>query len=73
MITQEELKQVRDNLPTNYLATLHEKLALKWSKSLIEKVLRGDRNNDDIIMAAIELAEETRSKKIALKERINTL
>jgi hypothetical protein len=73
MITLDDLKTVRENLPTNHLNTLYERLNRKWSKSLIEKVLRGDRNNDDVIMAALDLAEETRCKKIALKERINTI
>ncbi|MBE0663785.1 MAG: hypothetical protein IH597_15120 [Bacteroidales bacterium] len=73
MITQDELIKIRENLPSNHLKTLFETLKGQWSKSLIEKVLRGDRNNDEILDAAIELAHINQCKKIALQERINTL
>jgi uncharacterized protein YaaW (UPF0174 family) len=73
MISQEDLQKIKENLPSSYVNTLYEKLDGRKSRSLIEKVLRGDRNNDDIIEAAVELAHETQLKKAALKERINTL
>ena len=73
MITQNELVKIRENLPSNHLKTLFETLDGKFSISLIEKVLRGDRSNDHILEAAIELAHQNQCKKIALQERINTL
>ena len=73
MITHEELLKVKENLPQNHLSILYDRMNGRWSKSFIGKVLRGERNNDDIIFAALELAEETLCKKIALKERINTI
>ena len=73
MISQDELIKIRENLPSNHLKTLFETLKGQWSKSHIEKVLRGERSNDQILEAAVELAHQNQCKKIALQERINTL
>ena len=73
MITQDELLKLRENLPKNHLSTIHSRLNGKFSKSLIEKVLRGTRNNDIIIEYAIELAHQDKIKKAALQERIHSL
>jgi hypothetical protein len=73
MITQDELIKIRENLPKNHLKALYNMLNGKWSKSLIEKVIRGERNNEEILEAAVELAHHNQCKIIALQERINTL
>lgn len=73
MISQKDLLKIRGNLPKAYAKTLEKRLKGQYSKSLIEKVVYGKRDNEDIIEAAIELAQETQNKKAALLERINTL
>lgn len=73
MISPEQIIMIKNYMPTNHLQLLYEKLNKKWSVSMIGKVLRGKRSNNEILEAAIELAHQEQCKKIALQERINKL
>lgn len=75
MISKEDILKIKEALPHNYIAIIKEKLNNEYSDSYISQVLRSanGKYNDVIIEAALLLAEETICKKIALKERIETL
>lgn len=55
------LIDLRDRLPLNYIVVLDHKTP--YSRSFIQKVILGERFNQDIIDAAEELAKEWESKK----------
>lgn len=70
-------ENLRKNLPNDYIKRIYERMNKKYSWSMIQKTLYGERNNDEIIEAAIQLAEETKAekiqKKLDLENRINAI
>lgn len=68
-----ELDKLKNKLPKNKYRMMLWKRLSNVSLEDIDKVLRGDSNNDDILKAAIELAEEYQIKKKMTKEKINSL
>ncbi len=73
MITTEKLKMIKENLPQYHLKRLFQNLNGKYSISLIEKVLNGKRNNEEVLEAAVELAHQHQARKTALQERIASI
>lgn len=67
-----ELDKLRSKLPSHYDDILWKRLN-KYSTHTIKAVLRGNFNNDLIIAAAIQLAEEYQASQKELKEKINSL
>jgi len=66
-----DLKKLRKRLPRSWAKLIAEKLNL--SPIYVFKVLSGDRNNDTVILAAIDLAEESKEEKEKMRERIHSL
>ena len=67
-----ELDKLKSKLPKRYRMTLWKRLS-NVSLEDIDKVLRGDSNNDRILKAAIELAEEHQNDLKSRSEKISTL
>jgi hypothetical protein len=67
-----ELDKLKKKLPKRFRMILWTRLN-KYSLSSIDAVLRGDRNNDEIIDAAINLAEEHQNELKSRLEKINSL
>jgi hypothetical protein len=59
-------------MPRGWAVELWKRLN-RYSLASIRAVLRGDFNNDEIIDAAIALAEEYQNELTARKEKINSL
>jgi hypothetical protein len=59
-----DLEKLKNALPTNYIDTLSERT--EFSRSYVCQVINGERNNLEIIDAAIELAKE---EKVIREER----
>lgn len=70
-MSTEELLKLRNSLPKNYLAELHDRTGR--STTYIWQVLNEKGNNDIIIDAAIILAEETSRKLNERKAAIANL
>lgn len=70
-MTTQDLEILRNRLPKKTLVALHEKTGK--SKTYIWQVLNGKRNNDEIIDAAILLANEQKAKDEARKNEITNL
>jgi len=71
MITTEELSKLRASLPVHHLKILSERT--KYSTVYIWQVLNNERQNQDIIDAAISLAKETKERREAAKNDIANL
>jgi hypothetical protein len=71
-MTTRDLDKLKSKLPKRYRIILWKKLNTV-SISAIDKVLRGDYENDLILNAAILLAEEYQASQKELKEKINSL
>jgi hypothetical protein len=71
-MTTRDLDKLKSRLPKRYRIILWKKLN-NVSISAIDKVLRGDYENDLILNAAILLAEEYQADQKELKEKINSL
>lgn len=61
-LTKEELKQLRDRLPSTKYKDINSKLEEEnkktYSEGTIRMILNGNRVNDDILCAAIDVAME---------------
>ncbi|MGE4567894.1 MAG: hypothetical protein AB7C90_01755 [Bacteroidales bacterium] len=53
-------QSITDNLPRNYVLTAWETLNRKFSKSYIQKVATGARNNLEIMEVLIDIARKYR-------------
>lgn len=73
MICQSEIEKLKVLLPKNFIKVLHTKLNKKYSESLIQKVLSGQRSNSAILDAAIEIAENFKKAQESTKSRIRRL
>ena len=71
-MTTRELEKLRDKLPPKFADELHRRLS-NQTISNIRAVLRGSHNNDEIIDAAIALAEEHQNNIKARSEKIRQL
>jgi hypothetical protein len=71
-MTTRELDKLKKNLPRKYRTILWQRIG-NVSISAIDKVMRGDYNNDVIIEAAIKLARETQARSKRLKEEVKSL
>lgn len=71
-MTTRELDKLKDKLPRGYRVTLWKRLNI-YSLSTIDKVLRGDFNNKEIIDAAIQLAEEYQADLKSQSEKLSNL
>ncbi len=67
-----ELEKLRKKLPRKWRTELWRRLN-RYSLSAINQVMRGDYNNDEIIDAAIELAEEHQAALKSRKEKLESL
>lgn len=70
-MSKKELAKLRRALPRGYAKTLAETTG--FDPVYVYRVINGDRKNEDIITAAIQLAEENRRKEAERKERIRQL
>lgn len=68
-LDDESLKLLREALPVDGVRKIKERL-IDISISTIQKTLNGERNKEAVILAAIEIAKEEKSKKDALKNEI---
>jgi septin family protein len=66
-----DLIKLKTALPKNHLVELHK--ITKYSKTYIWQVLAGERENDQIIDAAIELAKENKEKIESRKSELANL
>jgi hypothetical protein len=71
-MTTRELEKLRSKLPRRYRLELWRRLS-NVSISAIDKVLIGAYENETIINAAIQLAEEYQASQKELKEKIQSL
>jgi hypothetical protein len=71
-MTTRDLDKLKSKLPKKYRIELWKKLN-NVSLSAIDKVLRGDYQNELILNAAIQMAEEYQANQKDLKEKINSL
>lgn len=67
----EKLKKLRERLPSGYLAKLNSSTG--FSEGYISQVLNGDRDNCQILDAAILLAHETQRAKQRREKQIANL
>jgi DNA replication protein DnaD len=67
-----ELEKLKSKLPRKWRTELWRRLG-KYSISAINQVMRGDYNNDEIIDAALGLAEEHQATLKARKEKLSSL
>ncbi len=70
-ITNSELRRLKKALPEKAI----EKLAKKFqvSSSYIRMILSNERDNEQVISAAIEMAKMENARKLKLKKAINQL
>lgn len=71
-MTTKDLDKLKSKLPKKYRIILWRRLN-KYSLSAISSVLRGDYNNNEIIDAAIQLAEEHQNELTQYSEKIKSL
>jgi hypothetical protein len=71
-MTSRDLEKLKQKLPKGYRMMIWKKLC-NVSLSAIDKVLRGDYNNEAILNTAIELAEEHQATIKNLKDKISSL
>ncbi len=67
------LPDISAQLPTNYVQTTWLELNQKYSKSFIQKVAKGKRFNNEILMALISLAEKHGQQLKNIQDKINQL
>lgn len=53
-----DLQKLRDRLPGKYVRLVQQKLERQYKPSTIRAVLRGDRENIDILKALVAVAED---------------
>ena len=70
-MTQEQLSKLRKNLPSRYILILTKRT--NFSQSTIYKVLHGERENHEVMTAAINLASEHQTKLENQKKEIEQL
>jgi hypothetical protein len=70
-VTTNELKQLKKSLPYGWIDKLIKKTG--YSKSMISKTLNKERDNDEIILAAIEMAKENKNTKKKISQKIAQL
>lgn len=71
-MTTRELEKLRKKMPSGWNTLLWKRLN-NHSFSAIYRVLNGDYNNDEIIDAALELAEEHQAHIKARKDKLDSL
>lgn len=76
-MNNQQLKKLRDALPTHYLNQMQERVlksaGKKYSTAYIYMVLHGMRNNNLIVDVAICWAQELRAAERKRLEKINEL
>jgi hypothetical protein len=65
------LEFLKEHLPNKYLSDVQEKTENRYSDSLIHQVKAGKKNNSDILLALVELANMNKEKKEKIAEIIN--
>jgi ribosomal protein S8 len=73
MLEKKDLEKIRERLPnTGYVEAINKVLEdmgqKKYSSSNIRLTLNGHRRNDQIVLAAIKVAEETQRELQKIKE-----
>lgn len=71
-MTTRELDKLKSKLPKRYRMILWKRLN-RYSLSAISSVLRGDYNNNEILSAAVQLAEEHQSELLECAKKIEEL
>ena len=69
-LDKQYLKVLRESLPFKGANKIREYLNNEFSTSYIRSVLQGDRQRDEIINAAIEIAKEEKAKMEIIKNEI---
>lgn len=64
---------LKKHLPHNYRKIIASAFNNTYSESYISKVISGERNNTDIMAAAIDLAKKHRETQNNIIQQINTL
>ncbi len=70
-MTTDTFKKLKEKLPRGYAKTIANKLDI--SESTVRKVLNGQRNNLNVIEAAIELAKKALQRQNDMKKEIESL
>ena len=70
-LTQEKLCTLREKLPWGAQKRISERIGV--TVTLVNKVLNGHWQNDDVIAAAFEIIEEEEAKRKMLNEKIDQL
>jgi len=65
------LQTLVEKLPNNYLKVIS--VRTEYSRNYIWQVLHGERNNQDILSAALTLADEHQTEIISIRKKINSL
>lgn len=66
VFSQEELQQIKSKLPRGYSKTLARKF--KLTPKSIGRILKGDQNNNEVVIAAFTLADEHQQKLTETKK-----
>ena len=66
-------KLLRSSLPWSYRKLIKKRLNASYSDSYIEKVIKGERQNRDILMVAFDLAKEKDEEDMMFQNEILTL
>ena len=69
-MNQETRKKLIENLPDNWLELLAAQF--RFSKSHLRNIVYGFRNNEDVLKAAVSIAEEAVQQKILREQTINS-
>lgn len=67
-----DLDKLKSKLPKRYRMILWKRLN-RYSLSAISSVLRGDYNNNEILSAAVQLAEEHQNELMECAKKIEEL
>lgn len=70
-MTKEDLKILKTKLPPGYRKLLSGKFG--YTPTSLDKIMRGDQTNIEVIAAAVKLAQEYQEKQQALAMKINNL
>jgi len=70
-MTAQELEKLKSALPTGYIDTIS--VSTEFSRPYVCQVLNGERNNTQIIDAAIELAKKEKAIREARSAEIANL
>jgi hypothetical protein len=73
VLSEQNRNRLKKNLPPKWLKTLETDFQGRYSRSYIEKVVRGSGTNIEILEAAIELAEKNKKTVERIRQKLNGL